>query len=279
MVLYRIKQHAKRMLPRPLARAGANANRGRRSGERPRFTSRQDGDSKTLDCCVAYTENGGFCVPLSSRHRPAARKILEGLVYEPETIEFLAKNCGEGDVVHAGTYFGDFLPALSRSCAPGALVWAFEPNPENYRCALVTCIINDLGNVRLTNAGLGEQQATMMMMTRDAEGRGLGGASHLVEQLEDDVPVTHETVDIVAVDDVVPVDREVSIIQLDVEGHEKQALLGALKTIERCLPVIVLETVPEDAWLAENVARFGYSVDRNIHGNTVLVPSSPSTDA
>src|SRR5262249_33438548 len=91
-----------------------------------------------LDCEVAYNAHGAFCGPGASRHRPAARAILAGRIWEPETLAFLAANGAGGDVVHAGAYFGDFLPALARACGPAGKVWAFEPNDENFRCAQVT---------------------------------------------------------------------------------------------------------------------------------------------
>ncbi|WP_390915361.1 hypothetical protein [Pseudosulfitobacter sp. SM2401] len=34
-------------------------------------------------------------------------------------------------------------------------------------------------------------------------------------------------------DDIVPMDRKVSILQLDVEGHERAALLGARGIIDK----------------------------------------------
>jgi hypothetical protein len=73
-----------------------------------------------------------------------------------------------------------------------------------------------------------------------------------------------------AIDDAVPRDRHVSLIQLDVEGFEDQALLGAMATIERCRPVIVVETLPAPHWMAEHLAPLGYAVERTIDVNTVL---------
>ena len=103
-------------------------------------------------------------MPLSSFHRPAAQKILSGDVWEAETIEFMSVNAPEGDIVHAGSYFGDFIPALSRSRKSGAKVWVFEPNPENFRCAKITIYINELENVQLIKACLGAEKATIPMM-------------------------------------------------------------------------------------------------------------------
>ena len=91
-----------------------------------------------LQCCISYNQYGGYCLPLSSIHRPASQTILNGKVWEEETLKFMSKHCGTGDIIHAGTYFGDFLPALSKACHTKAKVWAFEPNLENYKCAIVT---------------------------------------------------------------------------------------------------------------------------------------------
>jgi FkbM family methyltransferase len=228
----------------------------------------------TLQCKVAYNKYGGYCVPLSSHHRPAAQKILSNDVYEPKTIAYMLNNCNNGDIVHAGTYFGDFLPALSRGVVSGAKVWAFEPNPENYRCAKITLEINDIKNTVLTNAGIGSKKETLLVKTRDAYGRALGGASQIIKGNAND-EVGTESVQIVTIDDVVDSERNVSIIQLDVEGHEKEALKGALTTIKRCLPTIILEVLPKSTllgsdWFSINILSLGYRKIHNIDGNSVF---------
>jgi FkbM family methyltransferase len=227
----------------------------------------ENGQPAVLQCCIAYNGFGGYCIPLSSRHRPAAQTVLGGRVYEPRTIAYLTSRCGDGDIVHAGTYFGDFLPALSRACVPEARIWAFEPNPENYRCAVITCCINGLDRVELINAALGEKQGALPMLTKDERGRGMGGGSRIVANL--DAGGT-ELVKVVTVDEVVPPDLTVSILQLDVESHEKEALLGAAETIRRSSPIIVLESLPEDRWFSENLVAAGYRVTGNVEGNAIL---------
>lgn len=217
-------------------------------------------------------------MPESSRHRPAAQKVLSNDVYEPKTIEYILSHCGDGDIVHAGTYFGDFLPALSKGCSEDSKVWAFEPNRENYRCANITLIINDIKNVSLTNAGLGAKKERLLMKTSDENGQAIGGASQIVDKSLDKTPGT-ESAQLVTVDDTVGADRAVSIIQLDVEGYEKGALSGALKTIRRCHPVIILEilansTLLDSDWFSENILSLGYRAISNIHGNLVFVYES-----
>lgn len=238
------------------------------------FSKSKHGHLDVLNCLVSYNKYGGYCVPKSSRHRPAAQRILSGRVYEPGSIQFMASHCRDGDVVHAGTYFGDFLPALSEGVAPGSKVWAFEPNRENVRCARITLEINAIENVVLTNAGLGAETGQLLIQTVDEGGRSLGGASRIV------AGASHETseavpVQMVTVDDIVDSDRNVSIIQLDVEGYEKEALTGALETIQRCLPILILEVLPNSTlsnsdWFAETVLSLGYRKTHDLHGNSVF---------
>ncbi len=229
-----------------------------------------------LKCAVSYNRYGAYCVPLESQHRPAVRKILAGDVHEPDTIEFLRSNCSDGDIVHAGTYFGDFLPALSQGIAPGAKVWAFEPNSESYRCAKATVLLNDIANVELFNAGLGARRETLPLLTIDPNGVTRGGASRLISG--NPPPTGHtEMVPIVTIDEVIPLDRRVSIIQLDVEGHEQPALAGAMRTISRCYPIIVVEILADSTqlssnWFTENIVHLGYRHTGFLHGNTVFSP-------
>ena len=245
----------------------------------PEFSRKQYDALAALKCIVSYNKYGGYCVPESSRHRPAAKTILSNDVYEPKTIEYLISNCADGDIVHAGTYFGDFLPALSQACSPKAKIWAFEPNAENYKCAKITTYINDINNVELINAGLGKRKEMLVMLTSDKNGQACGGASKILTHETGNISGGTQAVQMVTIDETISPDRKVSIIQLDVEGHEKQALSGALKTIRRCLPIIVVEAYPqstllESDWFSENILVLGYQITESIHGNAVLICNS-----
>jgi len=223
----------------------------------------------SADHIVGDNEFGRYCVPASSRHRPAARAILEGRVWEPDTIAFMVANCGASDIVHAGTYFGDFLPALSRALAPGARLWAFEPSSENFACATETIALNGLTNVALTHAGLGARAGSLPLRIGDPGRPARGGSSRV--DVSRTPGSTYEDVPIVTLDESVPADRTVSIVQLDVEYFEQQALAGGLGLIRRCLPIIILENLPADeTWFAENILALGYRASDKVHRNTVF---------
>ncbi len=214
---------------------------------------------------------GRYAVPRTSAHRRAASLILDGKVYEPDTIELIRRECGQGDVVHAGTFFGDFLPGLSSALAPGARIYAFEPNPDNYECARTTLELNRIDNVVLEWLGLGAEPGTSELLTVNAEGVSRGGSSRIVRDGEE---LTGQTVTVEvpidSIDSRVPADRTLSVLQLDVEGHEQTALEGALATIRRCRPLIVLESVPGEEWIAEHLAPLGYRAAERVHHNTVF---------
>ncbi len=85
-----------------------------------------------LKCIVSYNEYGAYCIPLSSLHRVAARRVLGNDVYEPLTLAFMRAHCGSGDIVHAGTLhvqtvdgegyaLGGASHLVSRSAAGGSI--------------------------------------------------------------------------------------------------------------------------------------------------------------
>ncbi len=232
---------------------------------------------EVMEASIAYNEYGAYCVPLSSHHRTLCQKILKGEVFEPDTIQYIMENAGDGDIVHAGTFFGDFLPALSRSVSKANHVWAFEPNTENYRCAQITLSLNGIKNVHLIHAAVGARASKADLIIEDKRGFGLGGCSSIVESVED--RYVAEKVSVVTLDEIIPKDRVVSILQLDVEGYEEQALRGGIELIKRCKPILILEDdkgVTGSEWFKDLILGMGYSVVSNLHYNKLVLPRESS---
>ena len=200
----------------------------RPSGKQPHFVTA--GQFQVSFEKVAQ-DRGIFCVPKYAEHRPACKAILAGDVYEPAThdvIHEIMQHKG-GGIIHAGTFFGDMLPTFSRSCP--ATVYAFEPVLENYTLAKLCVEMNGLKNVFLLNAGLSDRTAIGHVNTTNDTGEHCGGASALSDR--------GQTVGLVTIDSLGL--EDISVIHLDVEGHELPALEGARATIERNAPVILIE--------------------------------------
>ena len=222
-----------------------------------------------LDCLISYNKYGGYCVPRNSLHRPAAQAIMRGVVWESDTIDFIINNCNSGAIVHAGTFFGDFLPALSSNCS--SRIFAFEPNPENFKCAEITCKINSLTNVTLTNSALGKSSETLPMVIKAPSGLCLGGSSFISKSSSPDDPCV-SLVNIVSLDEFLNDEYYISIIQLDVEGYETDVLLGALKTIKKFRPILILELLPSSE-VMDIILSFGYLHVGNLYDNHIFTSS------
>lgn len=217
-----------------------------------------------LEATLSYNKYGGYCIPRRSVHRPAAQYVLSGRVWEEETIEYLVSVAKPNtDIVHAGTFFGDFLPALSRHFR---VVYAFEPVEVNFRCAEVTCLLNGLYNVVLSKHALGATCGEALMKTKDEDGIYYGGHSHIA-------PDGDECVLVRKLDRALPAKTDISVIHLDVEYYEEYVLRGALATIIQHRPVLVVETLPEE-FFEEKLVPLGYVLSHKVCGNHVLVPKS-----
>jgi FkbM family methyltransferase len=219
---------------------------------------------------LAQNKFGKYSVPDGLDHRPAVRLVKSGKVYEPNTIKFMREHAGDGDIIHAGTFFGDFLPGLSTGMASNARIWAFEPNPNSYEHAQRTIKLNGLPNVILTNAALSNQNTSVRFKTHDEKGNPLGGHSHYVTQ---DGPGT-QTLPAVKLDTVVPYDRAITVLQLDIEGHERAALEGAMQIIARWRPILILEEFRHKRWIKAKLGHLEYELKRKIHANRVFAPTN-----
>ena len=82
----------------------------------------------SVECILCQNDFGSYCVPKSSQHRPAPQKVLRGQVWENDTIEFMRNHAYNRDIIHAGMFFGDFLPGLASALAPGRMIYnAMQP--------------------------------------------------------------------------------------------------------------------------------------------------------
>jgi len=125
------------------------------------------------------------------------------------------------------------IPSFSKSCHGN--VYAFEPVLENYILAKLGVDRNKLSNVFLFNCGLGRQIGQALINTTRPGGEGHSGGGSRISQSEGTyTPIL--TIDSLGIENV-------GIMQLDVEGFELPVLHGAVETLERCSPLLMLEDV------------------------------------
>ncbi|MEM6758910.1 MAG: FkbM family methyltransferase [Pseudomonadota bacterium] len=221
---------------------------------------------------MAENEYGRYFVPPGLEERPASKAVLAGKVYEADTIKFMRTHAGDGDIIHAGTFFGDFLPGLSSAMADTAMIWAFEPNPDSFAAAQKTIALNNLKNVEIRNAALSNVEGRLLFKCDHPNGKSMGGISHIVNEPGDGVREVAADL----IDYAIPRDRQVSILQLDVEDHEKPALRGAYHLVQRCKPILILEYFDNERWLQRTFRGMGYQKRGKLHGNYVY--ATPDTE-
>lgn len=165
---------------------------------------------------------------------------------------------GRSVAVQAGGACG-IWPA--RLAGEFAQVITYEPQEENYACLKHNCA--PYSNITAYRAGLGREMGNARLQ-RDAFEDGNAGAWYAVPG--DGFPV-------------VPLDglalSACDLIMLDVEGGELDALLGAVSTIERCRPVVVVEQkqLPHMAISAADAGQWlesvGYRAVAKYHNDVV----------
>jgi FkbM family methyltransferase len=224
------------------------------------------------DYITASNKYGQYAIPPETAHRPAAHLLIMGEVYEPDTIQFMLDNCGTGTIIHAGTFFGDFLPALNTA---GNKVYAFEPVKRNYDHAVETLsMITDQINITLFNYGLGEVNKTESIIHTGHTGESLGGGARYNYNKNAILPEHIEDTEVVTLDSIVDDHTNVSIIQLDVEGYEENALKGAMSIIEKSSPIIIVECWDESMFQTDffknEIFSKGYVRGNNLHDNVIL---------
>lgn len=165
--------------------------------------------------------------------------------------------------VQAGGAMGMWAKRMSQVMGQ---VYTFEPNPQSAYCCSFN---NPEENVHVYNAALGCKQEFVKVGTPGNEinygaNRVVGPGAVPTIRL-DDWGFT-----------------ELDLLMLDIEGYELYALQGAIETIKRCHPVIVLEDKgcsrdfgynrgKVEAYLK---AHAGYSTHSRFHGgrDVILIP-------
>lgn len=166
--------------------------------------------------------------------------------------------------VQAGGALGVYPAYLARKFN---LVLTFEPNPASFRCLVNN--VNDMANVAAFQAALSDDRGFANLLCPDGYENNTGAWY---------IRPNGGAVSRMKLDDLgLP---GLDLLMLDVEGHELFALLGAMKTIRKYRPLILLEDKPRtrrnsgvaDDWLDTFCGEVGYSRQGQVNNDQLLVP-------
>ena len=173
---------------------------------------------------------GGCCI---------CDKLRRGQTWEPHLYDVFDKYVTkESVVIDAGAHIGTHSVKLAWLCKQ---IFCFEPLQRSYMLLRANLIDNGCGNAVAIESGLSDMcgVASIAWSARgNPGGTGLdknpmGRPSWLPPLVNPQtVPVT--TVDALGL-------GALHFMKLDVEGYESRVIAGAMETIARCWPTIVLE--------------------------------------
>ena len=164
--------------------------------------------------------------------------------YEGATADFLRARIRPGQTCFdVGAHIGIYVMQMGRWVGPGGRIVAFEPNPFTFQVLTRHVRINDLGGrVTLVPSAAGRAPATAQLFDVQA-GSGLSRLGGPNPSIVGDVAA--RDVEITTVDAYCArTGAKPDWLMIDVEGYEFDVLAGAVETIRRCHPGIIVELHP-----------------------------------
>lgn len=177
--------------------------------------------------------------------------------YDAEQVEQLLTELSPGDVFYdVGAHIGYYSLAVARRVGAEGRVYAFEPLPLNLKLLRGHVTANRADNVEIVAAGVSETPGTARFDLGKGTGRGRLGEGGGLE------------VPLVSLDDLLARGalRPPTLIKMDVEGAELQALRGAQQLLKAYRPRIMLSV--HSAQLKQDCSRL------LLDAGYVLIPSA-----
>ncbi|MCZ2830305.1 FkbM family methyltransferase [Modestobacter sp. VKM Ac-2986] len=160
-----------------------------------------------------------------------------------------------GDFVDVGTNIGVLAVSIAAHLAPGGQVLAFEPSPDTARLAAATIALNDADNVTLLDAAVSDADGSLSFNTTPGNSAIASARRHQFGLLNEWESVTVPAVRLDTLHAAGELDG-VSVVKIDVEGHELGVLRGALGFIAAVRPTVVFEYTPvaaaDHGWTQED---------------------------
>lgn len=156
------------------------------------------------------------------------KNLCDVVVTQDQYFNELTLSTIGGSYVDCGAYDGDSVEAFINFVGDGNYkkIFAIEADPENFAKMENLVREKNYKNVELINCGVWNEKGTI---TFKSAGR-LG--SKIVD--DGDITVPTDTIDNIVGDE------NISLIKMDIEGAELNALKGAVKTLERCKPILAI---------------------------------------
>jgi FkbM family methyltransferase len=152
-------------------------------------------------------------------------------------VDLLSKLLHPGNnVVEIGANIGAHTVFIARDICPTGLVYAFEPRRLLFQMLCANLALNGVTNVFAFQKAIGRSASSIMEgMLPTKSPANLGGYS--IGTLTGE----SETIDIIPLDAMIDSLKAVALLKADVEGWERDVLVGSQKIIARDRPLLYIE--------------------------------------
>jgi len=150
--------------------------------------------------------------------------------YKHDLIGFVKRHISPHRVVDVGANIGNH--AIGFGGHPDYQVFCFEPDRELFEMAKINLEMNSI-QYQLFNCGLGAKDELLAFIKGGSESNGVG---RFDRNRQSEIKLS-----VKRMDDCVPNDFEVDLIKIGVEGFELDVLFGAVNTIQKNAPSLLIE--------------------------------------
>lgn len=226
---------------------------------------------------VQEVECQGHRMVVNAHDEGVARQILVKGIYEEEEthffLEWLKPNMA---VIDIGANVGYFTLLACKAVGPGGTVFAFEPEPGNFKLLEKNLSLNAYAQGRPLQLALSDKRGTVRLFTDSAN---LGNPS----LARGNITSSADAVDVetARLDDLLAEQKDLparfDLIKMDAQGAEALVIEGAVELLKRDRPTLLIEFWPmglenmgsDPTAFLERLQGLGYSI-RHVsrHGGT-----------
>lgn len=174
-----------------------------------------------------------------------------GKFYENETLGYIYHNYSGGAFVDCGSSIGNHSLFFGMYCKPHSVI-SIEPVKKSLKHQKANLKLNGIKNIRYFNVALADKPGKGRMVKSKLEPWNEGMWNLELDDKGD--------IEIVTLDNLLRRIPNITLIKLDLEGFELQALEGARQTLTKHHPALFIETFPrqQKAKFTKFLRQFGY---------------------
>lgn len=156
-------------------------------------------------------------------------------IYEYKKTKLIYKFIKPGMVIlDIGVNKGYYTLLFSKLVSNKGTVFSFEPDPENFMWAKKSIAKNKRNNIRLLQTAISKKDGKLYLYKGDTS----GSSSLIYNQGLGEIKVKSRKLDTIVRDNNI---SNIDVIKIDVEGAELDVLTGAVKTLKKYKPKLIID--------------------------------------